>query len=49
MKLVRPYIDNRKQVIFVECPNELLQNLINGMLFGHLIFVPLALAVGSLF
>lgn len=34
MKPVVPYVDERKQVIFVECGNETAHNVINGLLFG---------------
>lgn len=44
MRLVWPYIDERKQVIFVELENDFLHNSINGLLLALLVFGPIALA-----
>lgn len=43
MKIVKPYIDENKQIIFVELENETLHNVINGMILGLLTILPIAL------
>lgn len=43
MKLAKPYVDEQKQVIFVEFENELLQDVVNGMLLALVVFGPIAL------
>jgi len=37
MQLVWPYIDENKQVIFVELEDDTLHNVVNGLLLGILI------------
>lgn len=34
MKPTTPYVDEDKQVIFVELENETLHNVVNGLIFG---------------
>jgi hypothetical protein len=41
MKVVRPYVDENKQVIFVEIEHELLHEVVNGFLLALIVFVPL--------
>jgi len=41
MQVVRPYVDENKQLIFVEIEHELLHDLVNGFLLAVLVFVPL--------
>lgn len=36
MKLTLPYIDENKQVIFIEFENDMLHNLVNGGILGFL-------------
>lgn len=43
MKIVKPYIDENKQIIFIELENETLHELINGMILGLLVILPIAL------
>jgi hypothetical protein len=43
MKIVKPYIDENKQIIFIELENKTLHNLINGFILGILVFLPIAL------
>jgi hypothetical protein len=43
MRIVRPYVDENCQVIFVEFENETVQNVVNGALLALLVFGPIAL------
>jgi hypothetical protein len=43
MRIVRPYVDENRQVIFVEFENETVQNVVNGALLALLVFGPIAL------
>jgi hypothetical protein len=45
MQVVRPYVDENKQVIFVEIEDEFLHDVVNGLLFGLVVFVPLGVLV----
>ncbi|WP_157690379.1 hypothetical protein [Haloplanus rallus] len=43
MKVVRPYVDENMQLIFVELKHELLHDLVNGALLALLVVGPLSL------
>lgn len=43
MNLVWPYVDENRQVIFVEFDNETVQDVVNGALLALLVFGPIAL------
>jgi len=43
MQIVRPYVDENKQVIFVEIEHELLHEVVNGFLLGLIVFLPLGM------
>lgn len=45
MKLVKPYIDENKQVIFIEIDEKWRHEVINGMLFGMLCAIPIYLII----
>jgi len=42
MQIVRPYIDDNKQVIFVEIENKLIHDIVNGAILALVVFGPLA-------
>lgn len=41
MKIVKPYINERKEIIFIEFKNESVEGLVNGFIFGLLILTPI--------
>jgi len=43
MKPTWPYVNERQEVVFVDCENDTVHGLVNGALFGVLVFVPFAL------
>lgn len=45
MRLVRPYVDENRQVIFVELENETAHEVVNGALLALLTIGPIALLV----
>lgn len=45
MKVVKPYIDENKQVIFVEFENQTIQDLVNGFILGIIVFLPISLTI----
>lgn len=48
MQLVRPYIDENRQLIFIEFENETVQDVVNGALRAILVFGPISLVTPSL-
>lgn len=38
MKIVKPYIDEKSRVIFIEFENDTIHNIVNGFLFGLLVW-----------
>lgn len=43
MRLVRPYQNERKEIIFVEFENETVEGLVNGALLALVVFGPISL------
>jgi len=43
MKVVWPYVDENKQVIFVELEDDRLHDVVNGAIFALVVFLPLGL------
>lgn len=39
MQIVRPYVDENKQVVFVELEHDSLHNVTNGLILGVLVSV----------
>lgn len=48
MRPVWPYVDENRQVIFVEIENETLQDVVNGALLALLVLGPIALVMPPL-
>lgn len=47
MRIVRPYVDENRQVIFVEFENDILQDVVNGALLALPVLGPIALLTPS--
>lgn len=48
MRLVKPYVDEQKQVIFIEFEEQWIQDIVNGALLALLVMGPISLLLPPL-